>query len=833
MDISGILEAEDKLFEQNRAEEVEELLIGAISVAADEGDGGALLQLLNELIGYYRESSRFEDAYKVADEIYSVASRILPEESVPFATSLLNIATAYRTGGRLEDAGNIYKRVENIYAKVLKPDDPLMASLYNNESLLYQEAGDFESAAVLLKKAIEIVSKSGRKYEEAVSRANLAATCMRIDRLEEGYKNAEKAIEIFRDLEVYDGHFAAALSAIGSYHYIRKEYALAADAFKDAMNVMESSLGKNAYYERIKSNYDECLAALSEEEGAQSRADIDAETDSRRLSGEGRNEDEDNGREAVKGIDICRGYYEDIVLPALKEAFPEWLDKLAVGLAGEGSDCYGYDDEISRDHDWGPEVCIWVTDDTYEKIGEKLEEFYGKLPREYAGYRRAQDVSGVGRRGIIKISDFCRKHLGAWKKEYEEIALPKDAKLETGSDSELPCESMNPFRNDIDWTAVSDASLSAFVNGEVWSDPQGIITALRGEVAKGYPESILYRKLAQACAEFSQAGQYNYLRCAKRGDYLTSLIMKGDALRAAAKIVYYAQNAFPPHDKWLFKGISDLRGKDAFLEEMIELLSISKAGTGAAEEMMSTANIFEGAGANLAMLLYASDIISDTDPYLDHHTEELMMKSLFSAESNEELTMVIAKAEFAAFDKVQNEGGRASCQNDWPTFGIMRRSQYLTWNRTMLLQYLYDFERETKLGHNLITEKYGRMMESTAPERYEEIKDNFPPHTEEQKAIIEEICRIQVGWMEEFCEQYPHLAGKARSVHTYDDSSYNTSYETYLRGEIGTYSDKMLQLYTKFIIELAQEGKNLARMTMENSCRLYGYESLEAAEKHI
>ena len=61
MDISGILEAEDKLFEQNRAEEVEELLIGAISVAADEGDGGALLQLLNELIGYYRESSRFED----------------------------------------------------------------------------------------------------------------------------------------------------------------------------------------------------------------------------------------------------------------------------------------------------------------------------------------------------------------------------------------------------------------------------------------------------------------------------------------------------------------------------------------------------------------------------------------------------------------------------------------------------------------------------------------------------------------------------------------------------------------------------------------------------
>ncbi len=808
MDISGILEAEDKLFEQNRAGEVEELLIGAISVAADEGDGGALLQLLNELIGYYRESSRFEDAYKVADEIYSVASRILPEESVPFATSLLNIATAYRTGGRLDDAADIYRRVEKIYDKLLEPGDPLMASLYNNESLLYQEAGDFEKAAELLEKAIKIVSANGREYEEAVSRANLAATCMRIDRLDEGYENAAKAIKIFESLNVFDGHFAAAVSAIGSYHYIRHEYEQAAQAFKSAMDVMEASLGKNAYYERLKANYDECLKEL--ENGGKAHS---SDAGKGRAGAEG--EESARGEESVRGLDICRGYYEEIVVPALEKEFPELKDKMAIGLVGEGSDCYGYDDEISRDHDWGPEVCIFVTDETYEKNGKKLEEFYEKLPGEYKGFKRAQTVSGSGRRGIIKISDFCRKHLGVWSAEYED----------TGKLAEI--------RNDIDWTSVSDASLSAFVNGEIWADSEGIITSLRNEISKGFPENVLYRKLAQACAEFSQAGQYNYLRCAQRGDYVTSLIMKGDALRAAAKIIYYSENAFPPHDKWLFKGVSNLSGRGAVLDEMIALTTLSKRSDSAAEELTETAGIFENIGANLAMLLYASDIISDTDSYLDHHTEELMMKSLFSTESDEELTMMIAKAEFAAFDKVQNEGGRASCQNDWPTFGIMRRSQYLTWNRTMLLQYLYDFERETKLGHNLITEKYGRMMESTAPERYEEIKDNFPPHTEEQKAIIEEICRIQVGWMEEFCEQYPHLAGKARSVHTYDDSSYNTSYETYLRGEIGTYSDKMLQLYTKFIIELAQEGKNLARMTMENSCRLYGYESLEAAEGQI
>ena len=68
-------------------------------------------------------------------------------------------------------------------------------------------------------------------------------------------------------------------------------------------------------------------------------------------------------------------------------------------------------------------------------------------------------------------------------------------------------------------------------------------------------------------------------------------------------------------------------------------------------------------------------------------------------------------------------------------------------------------------------------------------------------------------------------------MHTYDDKFYDTSYETYLRGEISTYSDKMLELYARFIVGLSQENKNLARMTMENSCRLYGYESLEDAER--
>ena len=123
------------------------------------------------------------------------------------------------------------------------------------------------------------------------------------------------------------------------------------------------------------------------------------------------------------------------------------------------------------------------------------------------------------------------------------------------------------------------------------------------------------------------------------------------------------------------------------------------------------------------------------------------------------------------------------------------------------------------------------MMESTAPEKYEEIKGHFPELTEEKKSIIEQICGMQVGWMEEFAGEYPALADNSRSIHTTEDNPFNTSYETYLRGELGTYSDKMLELYGRYIVDYARNNRNLAYDIMLNNVKMYGYGSLEEAEQ--
>ncbi|WP_414151456.1 DUF4125 family protein [Acetobacterium carbinolicum] len=193
----------------------------------------------------------------------------------------------------------------------------------------------------------------------------------------------------------------------------------------------------------------------------------------------------------------------------------------------------------------------------------------------------------------------------------------------------------------------------------------------------------------------------------------------------------------------------------------------------------------------------------------------------------------IIALEWDEFQKVNNEGGRTSCQNDWKTFQIMRRSQFLAWNEEMQESYHSDLVTTINNGRNLLTEKYARMMESTAPEKYQALKDKLPLITEEKKKLIERITQISIKWQEEFAREYPNISEQGRPIHADEDGPFTTSIETYERGELSTYSEKTLKLYNKFITQLLEENKNLSKIVVENTVREYGFASLDQAEKKI
>ena len=191
----------------------------------------------------------------------------------------------------------------------------------------------------------------------------------------------------------------------------------------------------------------------------------------------------------MKGLELARKYYETYI-EQLLEAVPEARGRIAAGLAGEGSQCFGSDDKFSHDHDFGPGFCIWLTDADFEAFGGKLQQAYDALPDEFEGFSR-KGFLARDRYGVMTISEFYSRFTG----------FPE------GVPSTV-----------LDWLFVSENQLAAATNGEVFQDNLGLFTGIRDSLKRFYPEDVRRKKIAARAAVMSQAGQYNLLRSIKRED---------------------------------------------------------------------------------------------------------------------------------------------------------------------------------------------------------------------------------------------------------------------------------------------------------------------------
>ncbi len=199
----------------------------------------------------------------------------------------------------------------------------------------------------------------------------------------------------------------------------------------------------------------------------------------------------------------------------------------------------------------------------------------------------------------------------------------------------------------------------------------------------------------------------------------------------------------------------------------------------------------------------------------------------------EELINQIVEREWRMFQGVENIGGRASCQDDFTTFEIMRSSQASSWSEATLESYLQDLDEAEEAGRNLLSEKYARMMSSTSPLEYRQIERLVPPLDAEVPPLIEKIVQIVLEWEDELSARYPYLVHRGRPVRSAQDSSFGASLETYLRGELATYSHRTLKLHHEHLLKQKSQKINGSAIVLENQVRHYGYKSLEAANSRL
>ncbi len=233
----------------------------------------------------------------------------------------------------------------------------------------------------------------------------------------------------------------------------------------------------------------------------------------------------------MKGLDISREFYLQFGKPMLEAEFPEAIGRIAVGLVGEGSECLGFDDDISLDHDFEAGFCLFVTEKDYGEFGFKLSRAYSKLPKEFCGLKRSL-LSPVGgsRHGVITIEDFYTKHLGAPN-------APDSAER---------------------WLYTPSSSLLSASSGEVFSDPLGVFSSVREVLKKGYPEDIRRKKLSGHTVFMAQSGQYNYPRCLKRGESGAAQLAVFEFVKHAISAIYLLNDRYEPFYKWAYRGMRDL-----------------------------------------------------------------------------------------------------------------------------------------------------------------------------------------------------------------------------------------------------------------------------------
>jgi len=803
MDINRILEEYDSMFGRCTLTDIEAFLVNNIEVARDSSDYGAMITLLNEIIGFCRDTTQRDKALHYCDTLLAVMNQIQLQGRVEYATSLLNIANAYRAFGLCDESVDLYQQVYENYKVNVEPNAFAYASLYNNWSLVYQELEDFEKAKELLLKALAVVDL----YEEAVipqanTRTNLAATLLQMgtdEAYEEAMQYLSEALEVYERDGGKDFHYGAALVAMGDAYFSKKNYDEAAQYYQRGMGEIEKHVGKTDNYARVLEKYEMCCKR---------------ETDV----------------SWIANLERCREFYLQYGKPMIHKCFAEYENRIAVGLVGEGSDCFGFDDCISADHDYGIGFCMWLTKQDYDAIGSDLQKKYEELlvchgeviqdnhlgdnfkQRENAMVSKQANLNRFlsDRRGVFTINDFCNQILGT-KLDFEK-------------------------NYGIDYLAIGEEKLATLTNGAVFSDGLGVFSGVRERLLKYYPDKIWRLRLAQSLHEFAQYGQSNYSRMMARKDYVTANLCISKAVESAMDLVYLLNKAYAPYYKWKKKGISKLSKLQAVIPLLEEMVCLPIQKDAWEEGAYSSANInekdlcickLEQIAKMILEELQKQDLVAGSDTFLECYCQQIVKGKYM------DIIEEIVELEWNQFDKVKNEGGRADCQDDFATFSVMRKSQYMTWNEELLISYRNDLIEANQKGWNLIMEKYARMMKSTAPERYAELEKDLPILSEKRIAIQEEIVKIQVTWMEEFASKYPKMADNARSIHTSEDNAYNTSYETYLRGELGTYSETTFVLYGRFITELMQQGKNLAYETMTNTAKLYGYESVEDAEKRM
>ena len=289
----------------------------------------------------------------------------------------------------------------------------------------------------------------------------------------------------------------------------------------------------------------------------------------------------------MRGIDAARKWYETAGAPMLEREFGGVASRIAVGRAGHGSECFGYDDAVSRDHDYFTGFQLWITEADEREFGFRLGRAYVRLKKDFPpdeGISTGSSELGDAEDGVTVIGDFYRRHLGF-------PGAPQDWRQ---------------------WLYTPDHAFAEATNGAVFRDDLGVFSGIRDTILNGMPEDVRRKKIAARAVFMAQSGQYNYMRCLRHGEPGAAALALDEFVRNAAQMVFLLNRRFAPYYKWVFRAMRDLPKLGGLSDALTELMTKPASAETKAERI-------EAVCAKITSELRAQELSECEDAYLEPH----------------------------------------------------------------------------------------------------------------------------------------------------------------------------------------------------------------------
>ena len=241
---------------------------------------------------------------------------------------------------------------------------------------------------------------------------------------------------------------------------------------------------------------------------------------------------------SVKGMQLCHDFYFEVVAPLMKRHYPEI--RYSAARLGGGSDVLGFDDHRSPDHDWGPQVDLFLSTEDFEAMGGRIYDLLSnKLPFTYKGFSiHFENDYLMGDRNTYPIIHRARIHsVDSYFMDYLGFN---------------PAEGVS----EIDWLRTPEQKLRTIQSGEIFHDELSVLHEIKFKL-QWYPDDIWYYIMACQWRRIDQEEPF-VARCGDVGDELGSRLVAARQVKEIMHLCFYMEKTFAPYIKWFGTAFSRL-----------------------------------------------------------------------------------------------------------------------------------------------------------------------------------------------------------------------------------------------------------------------------------